>query len=37
FKAPLADLLEWVKSGKITDVKTVIGSFWLEKIAGQGW
>ncbi|MES2069377.1 MAG: NUDIX hydrolase [Pseudomonadota bacterium] len=37
FKAPLADLLEWVKSGKITDVKTVIGSFWLEKIMAQSW
>ncbi|MFZ6648265.1 NUDIX domain-containing protein [Undibacterium sp. TJN25] len=37
FKAPVADLLEWVKSGKITDVKTVIGSFWLEKILDGKW
>jgi len=37
FKAPVSDLLAWVKSGKITDVKTVIGSFWLEKIIAEKW
>lgn len=36
FSMPLADALEWVRSGRITDVKTVIGLFWAEKIA-QGW
>lgn len=36
FRLPLADALEWVRSGRITDVKTVIGLFWAEKIA-QGW
>lgn len=33
---PLNDALEWVRTGRITDVKTVIGLFWAEKIA-QGW
>ena len=37
FKAPLADLLEWVRKGKITDVKTVIGTFWLEKVLSEKW
>ncbi len=37
FRAPLADVLSWVREGKITDVKTVIGAFWLEKIAGGQW
>ena len=36
FTLPLAEALEWVRSGRITDVKTVIGLFWAEKIA-QGW
>jgi ADP-ribose pyrophosphatase len=29
--------LQWVREGKITDVKTVIGSFWLEKIVSGSW
>jgi len=37
FTAPVSDVLEWVKSGKITDVKTVIGAFWLDKILKQEW
>lgn len=31
------DLLQWVREGKVTDVKTVIGSFWLEKILSGVW
>jgi len=37
FTAPVTDVLEWVRSGKITDVKTVIGAFWLDKILKQEW
>ena len=37
FTAPVSEVLEWVKSGKITDVKTVIGTFWLDKILKQEW
>jgi ADP-ribose pyrophosphatase len=37
FKAPLSDVLNWVKTGQITDVKTVIGTFWLEKISQEKW
>jgi ADP-ribose pyrophosphatase len=32
-----AELLQWVREGKITDVKTVIGAFWLEKILAGSW
>lgn len=37
FRAPLAEVLEWVREGKITDVKTMIGAFWLEKIVSGQW
>lgn len=37
FNAPIHDLLTWIRDGKITDVKTVIGTFWLEKILGGQW
>jgi ADP-ribose pyrophosphatase len=37
FKAPLDEVLAWVKEGKITDVKTIIGAFWLEKIVAGTW
>jgi ADP-ribose pyrophosphatase len=34
---PLAALLELVRTGEITDVKTVIGVFWLEKLLRGEW
>jgi ADP-ribose pyrophosphatase len=37
FTASLDELLAWVREGKITDVKTVIGTFWLEKITTGQW
>jgi ADP-ribose pyrophosphatase len=37
FTATIPELLEMVKSGEITDVKTVIGTFWLEKFAAGTW
>ncbi|RJG00797.1 NUDIX domain-containing protein [Noviherbaspirillum sedimenti] len=37
FRAPLAEVLTWVREGKITDVKTMIGVFWLEKILSGQW
>lgn len=36
FTLPLAETLEWVRCGRISDVKTVIGLFWAEKIL-LGW
>jgi ADP-ribose pyrophosphatase len=37
FNAPLNDLLTWIKEGKVSDVKTIIGAFWLEKISKGEW
>ncbi|WP_114813470.1 NUDIX domain-containing protein [Paraburkholderia kururiensis] len=37
FTATVADLSEWVRTGKITDVKTIIGTFWLEKVLAGAW
>jgi ADP-ribose pyrophosphatase len=36
-KAPLAEVMTWVREGKITDVKTMIGAFWLDKITSGQW
>lgn len=37
FTATPADLLEWVRTGKISDVKTIIGTLWLEKVLSGVW
>lgn len=37
FTATVPDMLNWIREGKITDVKTVIGAFWLDKILGGQW
>lgn len=37
FTATIPEMLEMVRRGDITDVKTVIGAFWLEKIAAGTW
>lgn len=37
FQASVADMLAWIQEGKITDVKTVIGAFWLDKIVSGQW
>lgn len=37
FTATVPEMLDWVRAGKITDVKTVIGAFWLERILDGRW
>jgi ADP-ribose pyrophosphatase len=37
FRASVPEMLEMVRSGQVTDVKTVIGTFWLEKILAGSW
>jgi ADP-ribose pyrophosphatase len=37
FIADEAQLMSWVKDGSISDVKTIIGVFWLEKIRSGAW
>jgi ADP-ribose pyrophosphatase len=36
-QVPLAEMMAWVREGKVTDVKTVIGAFWLDKIVAGQW
>tara|TARA_R110001599_G_scaffold64023_3_gene178484 strand:- start:57904 stop:58461 length:558 start_codon:yes stop_codon:yes gene_type:complete len=37
FKASAKELMAWVREGKVTDVKTIIAAFWLEKIQSGTW
>ncbi|MDE1182718.1 NUDIX hydrolase [Paraburkholderia sp.] len=37
FTATVDDVSEWVRTGQITDVKTIIGTFWLEKLLSGAW
>lgn len=37
FTVTVPELLDLVRRGEITDVKTIIGSFWLEKILAGSW
>ncbi len=37
FAADCDELLGWVREGRVTDVKTVIGAFWLEQIRRGAW
>ena len=37
YTMPVSELLEGVRSGAITDVKTIIGCFWLDRIRSDAW
>ena len=37
YRAPLSDLLDAIQTGAVTDVKTIIGAIWLEKILAGSW
>lgn len=37
FSATLPEMLDMVRNGQITDVKTIIGAFWLEKLQSGAW
>lgn len=37
FHAPWLQLFDWIKDGTITDVKTIVGVFWLERYLGGEW
>lgn len=34
---PAGQVIDWVRQGRISDVKTIIGAFWLEKILAGAW
>lgn len=35
FTAPLEDLIGWILAGEVTDVKTVIGAFFVQKLLAE--
>ena len=37
FTTTVPEMLSWIRAGKVTDVKTIIGTFWLEKIFAGVW
>ena len=37
FATPWQQLLQWVREGNVTDVKTMIGVMWLEKVLAGAW
>ena len=37
FRIPATELVDGVRQGRITDVKTIVGIFWLEKIIMGQW
>jgi len=37
FNASLAELQDWIRAGRVTDVKTIVGAYWLERFLAGGW
>lgn len=37
FTTDIGQMFEWIRAGVITDVKTIISTFWLEKIQNGSW
>jgi ADP-ribose pyrophosphatase len=37
YRAPWRELDDWVRDGRITDVKTVIGIHWLQRVMSGDW
>jgi len=36
-RMPLAETLDWIRRGRITDGKTILGLFWAEKLLKENW
>lgn len=37
FTADVTQMGEWIRTGEVSDVKTIIGHFWLEKVLSGTW
>ena len=37
FTLPFDEMLEWIRQGRVTDVKTIIGALWLDKMQRGEW
>jgi ADP-ribose pyrophosphatase len=36
-RVPLADTIDWIRLGRISDTKTILGLFWAEKLLNENW
>lgn len=36
-RVPLPESLDWIRRGRITDAKTILGLFWAEKLLKENW
>ncbi len=36
-RMPLSECIEWIRRGRITDTKTILGLFWAERVVNEGW
>lgn len=37
FTTPWEQLLQWVREGAVTDVKTMVGVMWLQRVLAEEW
>lgn len=37
FTLPFDEMLDWIRQGRVSDVKTIIGAFWLDKMNRGEW
>jgi ADP-ribose pyrophosphatase len=36
-RVPLTEGVDWIRRGRITDAKTILGLFWAEKLLKENW
>lgn len=36
-RIPLTEGVDWIRGGRITDAKTILGLFWAEKLLRENW
>jgi ADP-ribose pyrophosphatase len=36
-RVPLIEAIEWIRRGRISDTKTILGLFWAEKLIKENW
>ncbi|MEO8165028.1 MAG: NUDIX hydrolase [Betaproteobacteria bacterium] len=36
-RMPLAEAIDWVRRGRVSDTKTILGLFWAEKLLRENW
>ncbi len=36
-RVPLPESVDWIRRGRITDTKTILGLFWAEKLLKENW